>query len=204
MIKVGITGAMGSGKTMVCRIFGTLHVPVYNADERARWLMEHDEELKAHLRESFGAGIYAQGKLLRKKLAAIVFDNAGRLKELNALVHPRVREDALEWMNKRKDYPYVIREAALLFESGSHRDLDLVITVTAPLELRLDRIAARDGSSREEALKRMARQWPEEEKVRRSQYVIVNDGTQLLVPQVMQIHGKILALSRDEKNDHDL
>jgi len=204
MIKVGITGAMGSGKTTVCRIFGTLHVPVYNADERARWLMEHDEELKACLRESFGAGIYEQGKLMRKKLAAIVFDNAPRLEELNALVHPRVREDALEWMNKRKDYPYVIREAALLFESGSQRDLDLVITVTAPLELRLDRIAARDGSSREEALKRMARQWPEEEKVKRSQYVIVNDGRQLLVPQVMRIHGKILALSSDEKNAHDL
>ncbi len=204
MIKVGITGAMGSGKSTVCRIFATLHVPVYDADERARWLMEHDEALKTRLQETFGAGIYQEGKLLRKKLAALVFDNDERLQELNALVHPRVREDALQWMNKRKNYPYVIREAALLFESGSDRDLDRIITVTAPLELRLERIKARDGTPREDALKRMARQWPESEKVKRSQYVIVNDGRQLLVPQVMHIHGKILALSKEEKNADDL
>jgi len=195
MIKVGVTGAMGSGKSTVCRIFATLHIPVYNADERARWLMEHDKDLMASVQNAFGTEIYAQGKLLKKKLAAIVFNSDERLNELNALVHPRVRENAQEWMNKHSAYPYVIHEAALLFESGSYHDLDRIITVTAPLELRLKRIKVRDGINREDALKRMVHQWPESEKVKRSHYIIVNDGKQLLIPQVMQVHSKILALT---------
>jgi len=199
MIKVGITGGMGSGKSTVCRIFDTLQIPVYYADDRARHLMEENPELRKKIADAFGADVY-DGKILQRKvLAEKVFNYPQELEKLNALVHPAVRADAENWMQKHRDYPYVIKEAALLFESGSYRDLDFIITVTAPVELRIQRILARDGISREEVEARINRQWPEEEKVKRSRWVIVNDEKNLLIPQVSDIHQILLELDKKKK-----
>ncbi len=199
MIKVGITGGMGSGKTTVCRIFETLQIPIYYADERARHLMEENMELREKIKSEFGAEVYKGKKLQRKVLAAKVFHAPEELEKLNALVHPAVRADAESWVRKHSDYPYIIKEAALLFESGSYRDLDLIITVTAPYELRIQRILSRDGITRIEAEARISRQWPEKEKVKRSRFVIVNDEKRLLIPQVAEIHRLILDIDKKKK-----
>ena len=192
--KVGITGGIGSGKTTVCKIFETLGIPVYYADDRAKWLMAHDPALKASIVAAFGAEAYrTDGALNRAFLAEAVFGDAAQLKRLNALVHPAVGRDAEAWHAQQTGVPYTLKEAALLFESGSYRRLDKVITVFAPRELRLQRIMRRDGARREQVEARMAHQLPEEEKVRRADYVIYNDGRAPLIRQAWEIHRILTA-----------
>lgn len=192
--KVGITGGIGSGKTTVCKIFETLGIPVYYADDRAKWLMAHDPALKASIVAAFGPEAYhPDGALNRAYLARAVFGDAAQLKRLNALVHPAVGRDAEAWHARQAGVPYTLKEAALLFESGSYRRLDKVITVFAPRELRLQRIMRRDEVSRDQVEARMAHQLPEEEKVRRADYVIYNDGRAPLIRQVWKIHQILTA-----------
>lgn len=200
--KVGITGGIGSGKTTVCKIFEALGIPVYYADERAKWLMAHDEALKAAIIEAFSSQAYTgDGSLNRAYLAEVVFGDEQQLQRLNALVHPAVGRDAEAWHERQSAAPYTLKEAALLFESGSFRQLDKVITVYAPRELRLQRVMRRDGATREQVEARMARQLPEEEKVRRADYVIYNDGRAPLVRQVWEIHR---ALSGNDPSTENL
>jgi len=188
-LKIGITGGIGSGKTTVCRIFEALGIPVYYADERAKWLMAHCAELRASITAAFGAAAYTdEGHLNRAYLADVVFNDSQQLNRLNALVHPAVGKDAAFWHAQQQDVPYTLKEAALLFESGSYQQLDRVITVFAPRELRLQRVMRRDGVSSEQVQARMARQLPEEEKINRADYVIYNDGRASLVRQVWAIH----------------
>lgn len=194
MIKVGITGGIGSGKTTVCRIFESLGIPVYYADDRAKTLMQTDPDLVVAIKQQFGETIYnTSGTLNKEKLASIVFHNKKKLAKLNALVHPAVLNDSNRWAHEQKGVPYVLKEAALLFESGSYTHLDRIITVSAPESIRLQRIMIRDGSSREEIMARMANQWPEKEKTEMSDWVIANDGTQLVIPQVLNIHQVLLS-----------
>ncbi len=191
MISIGITGGIGSGKTTVCRLFETLGIPVYYADDRAKQIMTDDFALVEQLKAAFGADIYdIEGHLRRSVLADRVFRDPEALTRLNQLVHPAVFRDAAQWMERRREYPYTLREAALLFESGSYKLVDEVVMIWAPEELRLQRAMARNGLSEADVRARMARQWSDEEKRALSQHVIVNDGERLLIPQVMALHQR--------------
>lgn len=194
-LKVGITGGIGSGKSTVCRIFENFSVPVYYADERAKWLMVNDPALVAAIRDTFGGEAYLpDGTLNRAYLASVVFGDSEKLARLNALVHPAVWRDGERWNAKHSGVPYTLKEAALLFESSGHQLLDRVITVYAPTELRIKRVMRRDGVSRSDVEARMRRQMPDEEKVKRADFVIYNDGSRLLIPQVWVIHQRLLNL----------
>jgi len=198
MLKVGITGGIGSGKTTVCQIFEKLGVPVYYADQRAKELMEDDRELCAEIKKEFGDDIYdAEGKLDRKKLAEIVFSDEKKLVTLNGLVHPAVFKDNQSWNEvlEKKGYPYTLREAALLVETGSYRLLNKLIVVSGPEEDRIARVMARDGSTREQVLARIKAQMPEEQKVKYADYIIYNDRIMDLVPEVTKIHIDLMNLN---------
>lgn len=192
-LRIGLTGGIGSGKTTVVQIFHLLGIRVYNADEAARQLMNSDEELKASIKRNFGEQAYKNNELDRRYIAAIVFNDSEKLKLLNSLVHPATLRDAEQWM-QRQTSPYTIKEAALLFESGAEKMLDYVIGVTAPENLRIERVMKRDGVSREEVMKRLSRQMDEEKKLALCDFILVNDETQLLIPQVLELHQKFVSL----------
>ena len=194
MIKVGLTGGIGSGKSMVAAIFKTLGIPVFDADAEAKKLMESNSALQSAIQLTFGAESYTEGKLNRQYLAKIVFNNAFQLEKLNALVHPIVIEAADSWASKQKS-AYVIKEAALMFESGSAANLDFVIGVFAPQHLRIKRVMDRDGLSRLEVLSRMDKQISDSIKMKLYDFVLINDEQQLLLPQVIELHEKLEGIS---------
>jgi dephospho-CoA kinase len=196
MLKIGITGNIGSGKTTVSKIFEVLGVPVFYADDAAKKVMVDDPILIDALKKTFGTEAYSDdGTLNRKHIASIVFNNETELAKLNAIVHPAVFRAFDNWTARVKNAPYVMKEAALLFESTSYKMCDYSIMVTAPLELRIDRVMQRDGLKREEIESRDARQFPEEQKIQLADYVIRNDDTELVIPQVLALHQQFLALS---------
>jgi dephospho-CoA kinase len=197
MLKVGITGGIGSGKTTVCQIFEKLGVPIYYADTRARELMEDDKQLRESIQEVFGKEVYSDGKLNRKLLAEIVFGDEQKLLHLNGLVHPVVFRDNQSWNEvlAKKNYPYTLKEAALLVESGSYLTLDKLIVVSAPEEDRIKRVMARDEATRDQVLARIRAQMPEEQKVKYADYVIYNDLIMDLVPQVTKIHLDLMNMN---------
>lgn len=190
---IGITGGIGSGKSLVCRIFACLGVPVYDADSRAKNLMTTDGILMDEIRKEFGTLSYhPDGMLNRKHLSHLAFQDPVRLAKLDAMVHPRVALDFANWVAHHNTEPYVIKEAALLFEAGSYRGLNKVVVVTAPRELRVKRVKARDTQRTEEMIRDiMKNQMPEEEKITRSDYVIINDETRLVIPQVLELHQRL-------------
>lgn len=190
-LKIGLTGGIGSGKTTAAKIFELLHVPVYYADAASKRLYDTDRTLMQQMKAHFGDDIYTDDRLDRTRLASIVFNNPQRLDLLNSLVHPVTIKDAAGWM-QAQTAPYVIKEAALIFESGSGADLDYVIGVHAPLHVRLKRVMARDQSSRDEVLARMKRQISEELKMKLCDFVLVNDEQELLLPQVLKLHASIV------------
>ncbi|MGI8597675.1 MAG: dephospho-CoA kinase [Chitinophagaceae bacterium] len=189
-LKVGLTGGIGSGKTTVAKIFEILGVPVYDADASTKNLYETNFELRQALMHHFGADIYTDAGLNRSKLSGIVFSNPQKLDLLNTLVHPLTIKDAEEWM-KRQNTPYVIKEAALIFEAGSARKLDLVIGVQAPEHIRIHRAMERDGVTREEVINRMRSQIDEDIKMKLCDFIIKNDEQLLVIPQVLEIHKEI-------------
>ena len=196
MLKVGITGGIGSGKTTVCKIFETLGIPVYYADDRAKWLMVNSPALQTGIINLFGKESYDEaGQLNRAYIGGIAFKHPKKLQKLNALVHPAVFVDGEHWQQEQMilQSPYTLKEAALLYESGSHKFLDKMIVVTAPEEMRIDRVMKRDGLDRGAVQDRIARQMPEAEKVAQADYIINNDGQLLLIPQVLEIHQQLLA-----------
>lgn len=194
MLRAGLTGGIGSGKSTVAKIFEVLGIPVYYADDAAKRLMNEDEELKKNIITHFGKESYINDQLNRSYIASLVFNNKEKLELLNFLTHPATIRDANQWM-KRQTSSYIIKEAALIFESGAAEYLDHVIGVFTPAPLRLQRIMQRDKITREEVLQRMNRQIDEEIKMRLCDTVLINDEQQLLVPQVLQLHEKLLALS---------
>ena len=192
MFRVGLTGGIGSGKTLACQIFEKLGVPVYYADTAARKLMNSNAELKKGIVLMFGEQAYGRDGLDRQYLASSVFGDQEKLSGLNRLVHPAVREDFIRWTAEQSGSPYVLEEAAILFESGASIGMNQTVLVYAPEELRINRVMKRDGRSREEVLKRMGHQLSEEEKMEMADHVLINDGTQMLLPQVIELHNKIL------------
>lgn len=184
----------------MAKIFELLNVPVYYADAASKRLYDTDRVLMQQIKAHFGDDIYKEDRLNRTVLASIVFTDPQRLDLLNSLVHPVTIKDAAGWMQLQTT-PYVIKEAALIFESGSGADLDYVIGVHAPLHVRLKRVMTRDRSSRNEVLARMKRQISEELKMKLCDFVLVNDEQELLLPQAMKLHASILNLARHRLND---
>ncbi|KQB41821.1 Dephospho-CoA kinase [Flavobacterium daejeonense] len=170
---IGLTGGIGSGKSTIAKYLVSLGYPVYVADDAGRKVMQFPEVIQA-IKEKFGTVIFNNQQLNRAALAKIVFEHPEKLQELNAIVHPAVRNDFKKWLEENQDSPYVFYESAILFESGSYTNFDKIITVTAPLETRIDRVLKRDSTDREQLLKRIKAQWTDEERVAKSDFVIEN------------------------------
>jgi len=194
MLKIGLTGGIGSGKTTVSQIFKILGVPVFDADTAAKEAMENNPALKEKLIATFGAAVFVEHKLNRKYLADIVFNDVHQLDILNALVHPITIAAAADWFATQNS-PYVIKEAALIFEAGAGIGLDYIIGVFAPTALRIKRVMDRDQLSSEEVLSRMNRQIDDQIKMKLCDFVIQNDNQALLTKQVLELHEKFLKLS---------
>jgi len=199
MLRVGLTGGIGSGKSTVAKIFEVLGIPVYYADDAARSLMNTDEELKKSIISEFGNESYVNDQLNRAYIASLVFNDVKKLELLNSLTHPATIRDAERWMqqiaeSRGQTSRYVIKEAALIFESGSAENLDYVIGVYTPLPLRIKRIMDRDRVTRDEVMQRINRQIDEDIKMRLCDKVIVNDEQQLIITQVLQLHEQLLSM----------
>lgn len=195
MLKVGITGGIGSGKSTVCRLFEKFGVPVYYADDRAKWLMNHQEDLKEKLKKHFGTAVYGvDGVLDRAYLAGIVFKDTAKLEVLNSIVHPAVFEDGQQWQAEQEALGaiYTLKEAALLFETGSYLSLDKIIVVTAPEETRVKRVMERDSATEAEVRARINKQMPQEEKEKRANYIITNIAWETLNIQISEVHEQLL------------
>ena len=187
MKKIGITGGIGSGKSYVSKVFKSLGIPVFNSDIMAKKIMYSSEDLINSIKDEFGNDIYDKYCLNKKKLASIVFSDSKKLRKLNSLVHPFVKQEFFDWQLQQKS-SYVIKEAAILFESNSDKELDAVICVTAPKNIRINRVKRRSGFSDQEINNRINNQNSQEENEKLSDYIIVNDGVQSLLPQILKIH----------------
>lgn len=198
-LQIGVTGGIGSGKSVVCRVFQVLGIPIYQADERAKWLTEHDPILKADIIRVLGANAYdALGRYNRAWVASQVFTNPILLGQLNAVIHPRVLSDTDAWVRQHTDKPYVIKEAALMQAAGTGNSLHKVIVVWAPIDVRLERIRQRDTHrSDEDILNIINRQVSDEERQQIADYVMINDDSQLLLPQIIKLHEEFLRTRAD-------
>ena len=190
MYTVGVTGGIGSGKSLVCRILSILGVPVFHADEEAKRLLVEPGAVRSQVEQAFGMDAYPHGELDRAKLAKVVFNDADARARLNAIVHPAVRERFRSWAAEQKA-AYVVMEAALLVETGGAKHLDHLVVVSAPQELRVQRVMERDGVSAEQVNAPISAQAPEADLPAAAGSVIVNDGSQLLLPQVLALHTRL-------------
>jgi dephospho-CoA kinase len=195
-LKIGITGGIGSGKTTVCHIFELLGVPVFYADAAAKEVMHTDEELINGIIGAFGVQAFSdEGLLNRKYIADLVFNDKKALEMLNALVHPAVFRAFDNWLLKYQDKPYILKEAALLFESGSYKMCTHSILVKAPEKLKVRRVMVRDAISDAEVRLRMARQYSDGEKEKLADYMVLNDEKLLLIPQVLKLHELFISMN---------
>ncbi len=190
MIKIGLTGNIGSGKSTVARVFKVLGVPVYHSDEKAKEFLFTDE-VKEKLMTKFGTSIFKGIEIDRKKLANIVFNDKEALDFLNSLIHPLVRKGFGDWCNLNNNVPYVIQEAAIMFESGFYKLFDKTIVVSCPEEIAIERVTKRDRVNELTVKERMKNQWDQEKKKELSDFIIYNDNEQLIIPQVLQIHKEL-------------
>ena len=188
MKKVGVTGGIGSGKSLVCKIFRCLNVPVFSADDEAKVLLETDPEIRLILTGFFGEELYLSGKLNKQMLAGYVFSDRKNMDKVNKAVHPAVFERFTEWLTCQTKAAYVIMEAAILFETGADRFLDKVINITAPEEIRIKRVCKRDGVSKEKVIERMNNQLTEKERKKKADINLVNDGKMMLLPRILEVH----------------
>ena len=194
-LKVGITGGIGTGKSIISRIFSVLEIPIYDADSSAKWLMNNEPSIRKKVIDLFGARAYNEKGLDRTWISSQTFNNKDKLSQLNALVHPAVGRDYMDWVRSSTS-PYTIKEAALLYESGSYKQLDKVIVVSAPEELRIERVLKRDSHRKKGDIEAIIKnQWPQQKKVEVADLTIINDGQSMVIPQVLSIHEKLLAES---------
>ena len=192
MLKVGISGVIGSGKSTVCSIFQLLGTPVYNADHEAKMLYQK-EDVKQLVEENFGTEIFdPSGNIVFSKLADIVFNNRQQLQRINQIIHPLVKEDFRDWCGQYAKHPYVLYESALFYESGFYKDYERSIVVLAPQDLCIKRIVARDHVSEDQVRARLQSQWPPEKKAKLADFLIHNDEKQMLIPQVLEVHRMLV------------
>ncbi len=193
-LSIGLTGGIGSGKSLVADFFKLLGIPVYISDLEAKKLMQTNSLVRENLINAFGEVVYSDsGELNRSELAKIIFNNADALKKVNSIVHPQVRLHYKEWLSQHTGVSYVIQESAILFDTGLFKNFDKIITVTADKEIRLSRVVERDSCSRESVLERMSKQISEQDKIEKSDFVIYNN-TELVIPQIIDIHNQLLEL----------
>lgn len=195
MLKVGITGGIGSGKSIVCRVFETLGIPVFNADDAAKHLMTTDNNIITKIKLLLGENAYKEAKPDRQYIATLVFQQPSLLQQVNQIIHPAVSEYGNNWMSKQSA-PYCIKEAAIFFESGSYKEMDVMVGVYAPNDIRIQRVLDRDNTTAEKIMERIANQMDEEEKMRRCNYVINNYSTFAIIPQILNLHQKLVVDSR--------
>jgi dephospho-CoA kinase len=194
MLKVGLTGGIGSGKTTVGKVFSALDVPVYSADNKARDLMEMDPKLISAISSEFGSYIYENGRINRQMLGEIVFKDKARLEKLNAIVHPAVHEDFKRWSEEYSSKSYVIEEAAILIESGGIKNMDFTIFIKADMESRIVRVMKRDQLSRELVIRRIQNQMEDSEKEKLVDFIIYNENDSMILPQIVDLHNKLLKI----------
>jgi dephospho-CoA kinase len=194
MIKVGVTGGIGSGKSLICHVFSHLGIPIYTADEAAKNLMDHDPDIIKGLTRIFGNTVYADGKLNRKMLSDLIFDDPVLLADINRVVHPVVRNNFLDWCGSFTSVPFVIQESAILFENKALNMFDYIILVTSPPEIRIQRVLRRLGMTREKVMRIMKNQLSEEEKIVGSHFIINNDESTLILPLILSIYNEISKL----------
>lgn len=195
MMKVGLTGNIGSGKSTVAKVFSALNIPVYHADEEAKKFLDTPEVL-ARLQATFGSSVINDDRVERKALAEIVFNDDQKLKELNNIIHPLVKDDYKRWCENHKHFSYTLQEAAILVESGFYRLMDKVVVVSAPQETRILRIMERDQATRREVMSRMKKQFSESQLRAHADFVIDNSGSDLVIPQVLVIHDALMKSGR--------
>jgi dephospho-CoA kinase len=191
MTILGVTGGIGSGKTTVCKLFESKGIPVYNSDERAKHLLAHHPEVKQQLLKVFGETVFTNNLPDRKKIAQLVFSDKEKLKLLNAIIHPKVKEDFEQW-KKQQSSKLIIKEAAILIESGAYKQVDKILVVTAPLQTRIQRVMQRDGVSKQDVESRLNNQFSDEERIKYSHFVIDNSGEKDLEQQVDEILKQLL------------
>jgi dephospho-CoA kinase len=191
VLKLGVTGGIGSGKTSVCRVFSVLGIPVFSADAEAREVMDIDTGIMLRINTIVGKNLYAGGSLDRSELARLIFNNSRLLEKVNSLVHPVVFARFREW-EKIQNAPYVIMEAAILFESGADKVVDRIVTVIAPIEERVNRVIHRSSITRDQVIERMRNQIEDTERIKRSDYVIQNSENDMIIPAILRIHEDIL------------
>lgn len=200
---IGITGGIGSGKSTICKIFQALGYPIYDADTKAKALLIENESVKSQIIATFGKESYlADGTYNRQYIGEIVFNDKEKLRQLNSIVHPATKADFEDWVNiNQVNYSkkFLIKEAAILFESGAYKQTDLIISVYAPKEVRIKRVIERDKTNRELVLQRIANQWTESKKIHLANFSIFNDGIHALIPQVMEIERQIILLLDSQK-----
>lgn len=196
--RLGVTGGIGSGKTTVCRIFRVLNIPVFVADNVAREIMEYDPEVRTAINLIIGKDLYSTGTLDRKELARIIFNRPELLRKVNAAVHPAVLQRFDHWA-ETSESPYVIMEAAILFEAGADTLVDRVVTISAPVEERISRVMGRNELTREEVIRRINNQLEDEEREEQSYYVINNSDNEMIIPEILKIHEDMLRLSEKER-----
>ena len=190
---IGLTGGIGSGKSKILSVFSTYGIPCYESDIRAKWLMQRDAELKSQIKSFFGDQIYENDQFNQRKLAKLVFANKGKLEALNSLVHPRVKMDFKSFVSQQNT-PYIIKEAAILFETGGEKDCDATILVTAPEKLRLQRVLNREKISSMDIKARINNQWSDSRKIPLADYVINNIDWDKTLKKIDEIHQKLLVL----------
>lgn len=193
MLKVGITGGIGSGKSIVCMIYSKLGIPVFNADNEAKDIINTNSLVKDKLISIFGKEIYdSKGIIDRQKLSSIIFNDKEKIKIVNSIVHPVVIDNYNKWLDINKKYKYTIKEAAILFESGANSAMDYIITVYSPSDLKIKRVMQRDKCDESIVITKINNQLDDEIKIMKSDFVIYNDDKQLVIPQVLKIHNKLL------------
>ena len=193
---IGLTGGIGSGKTTIANFFKEMGVPVYIADDAGKKVMQL-ESIKKQIKTTFGEALFENEILNRAKLAEIVFNNADQLEKLNAIVHPAIKDDFKSWLKENNEYEYVVYEAAILFESGRYKECDVIVTVTAPEEIRIERVLKRDNTTREQVLSRMKMQWNDEKRISLSNFVINNSNLKIAKEEVVKIL-KILKIKQNQ------
>lgn len=193
MLKIGITGGIGSGKSTVCNILKNLGVPVFSSDDAGKFLLNNDDYLKTQIKKIFDEDMYTStGRLDRERMAKLVFNNPDELQKLNELVHPKVKAEFDSWCKKNDKRPYVVKEAAILFETGLYRELNKMVTVFCSKEERIRRIMKRDNTTKGQIEKRMIQQITDDERNKLADYILINDGVEDLLPQVMELHELLL------------